>query len=88
MLAQLQRAEREERAEDPDDPEAHDHLRLAPPLHLEVVMQRRAPEDAMLLRVLESVPSPAVLEHEPLEDHRHRLGDEHDADEDEQELAT
>ena len=57
--AQLERAEREERAQDADDPEAHHDLRLAPSLHLEVMVQRRSQKDAMRLRVLEAVAAAA-----------------------------
>jgi hypothetical protein len=51
--ANLERAEGEEGADDADDPEPHDDLLLAPSLHLEVMMERRSEEDAVLARVLQ-----------------------------------
>src|ERR1700688_308829 len=43
-------------------------------------------EDPMLARVLDSISSLAVLEHEPLNDHRHHLRHEHRTDENEEEF--
>src|SRR5215203_3510990 len=85
--AELQRAERNDRAQDPEDPESDHHLRLRPALHLEVVVQRRSQEHAVLLRVLQAVTPSPVLEHGALQDHRDHLRDVDPADDDEQELA-
>ena len=60
-----------------DDPEAHDHLRLAPALLLEVVVQRRHEEDALLrLLVVEHLDHDGQgLGHEQAsDDERHELG--------------
>src|SRR5207253_1186888 len=43
-------------------------------------------QHAILLRVLEPVTAPSVLEHEALREHGDRLGEEHHADEEQQEL--
>src|SRR5690349_18007973 len=85
--SQLQRRERDKRAEDAENPEPNDHLRLAPALHLEMVMQRRAQENPMRARIVDPVFLLAVLEHAPLDDHRGGLGDEYTADEKQQELG-
>src|SRR5205085_9808254 len=71
----LESAQREKRAQDADDPEAHYHLRLLPPDHFEMMMQGRAPEDAMRLRVLQVVALLSVLEDEPLQDYRDHFRD-------------
>src|SRR5258708_18241608 len=86
MLSHLQGAEREKRADDADDPESHDHLLFTPSLHLEVMMERRTQEDAVLLRELQAVAALAILEHVALNDHGHHLGEEHHADEQQEKL--
>src|SRR5688500_13506293 len=86
MSAQLERAHREHGKQDRNDPEPDDHLILMPTLQLEMVVQRRAQEEPVLLRVLESVPPLPVLEEEPLPKHRDRLDHEDEADEDQQEF--
>src|SRR5215208_4965446 len=52
-----------------------------------MMVKRRAAEDTMLLRVVEAVAPLAVLEHVPLQNHRHRLRCEDRAHESEQELG-
>src|SRR5688572_28335294 len=51
------------------------------------MVERCSKKDAMRLSVLQTVSSPPVLEYEALQQHRHSLGDEHTAEEDEQELG-
>src|SRR5215213_9117372 len=46
-LAQLQRRKAQQREQDRDDEEAEDDLRLLPPRHLEVVVQRRHLEEPL-----------------------------------------
>src|SRR5262249_38324841 len=70
-----------------DDPEAHDDLWLAPTHHLEVMVERRAPENPMGLRVLEPEPPPTVLENNTLEDDGNHFRHEYGADEGEHELG-
>ena len=72
----FKRPERDEREEDRDDPETDDDLRLRPSEELEVVVERRHPED----------PLARELERAHLEDHGDRLDDEEPADEDEEDL--
>src|SRR5690606_2032362 len=45
--AHLQGRKTDEHEHHGDDPEAHDHARLRPTLELEMVMDRRHPEDAL-----------------------------------------
>src|SRR4051812_1092007 len=86
-LPQLERAHREHAKQNLDDPETHDDLRLVPPLHLEVVVQRRAQQQPVFLRVLQAIPLAAVLEDVALAEHRQRLRHEDEADEEEQEFG-
>src|SRR4051812_5949792 len=69
----LQHADGQQRREDPENPEANDHLRPAPALNLEMVVQRRAQKPPVCLGILHAVSSPPILEHIALEDHRHHL---------------
>src|SRR5689334_1159230 len=67
--AQFQRGETGERQHDRDDPEADHDLRFGPAQLLEMVMDRRHPEDAF----------PRQLERSDLDDHRHSFQHEQSA---------
>jgi hypothetical protein len=82
---ELQGAEGEECAQYPNDPEPHHNLGFRPALHLEVVMQGCAQKYPVRSRVIDSVPSLAVLEDVPLQNHRYHFRHEQSANEDEQE---
>src|SRR5258706_4316416 len=73
---ELQRCQAEQRKDDRDNQEARDHLRLAPPNELEVVMDRRHLEHALARE----------LEGSDLDDHGERFGDEDAADDWQQQL--
>src|SRR5215831_6311664 len=85
--AELEGAQGKEGAENADDPEANDHLRFLPAELLEMMVQRSAAEDAVLLRIRTAVPLESVFEDAALQDHGHHLGDEHEADEGQHELG-
>ena len=76
-LSQFQRPDRDQRQDDPDDPEPDDDLGLGPAHLLEVVMDRRHPED----------PFPRQLVRSHLEHDRDRLGHENSADDDQDQLV-
>ena len=57
-----------------------------PAEQLEVVVQGRPPKNPVRTRVVDAVALFPVLVRVALEDHRHRLGREHGADEGEQKL--
>src|SRR5688572_6550655 len=73
---QLQRRQAEEREDHRHDQKSGDHLRLAPPHQFEVMVERRHLEHSLARE----------LERRDLDDHRGRLGDEHAADDYEQQL--
>ena len=52
-----------------------------------MVVERRSQKHAMRLRILQPMAAPAVLEHEPLQDHAHHFADEYAADHQQKELA-
>src|SRR5262245_2276223 len=75
-LPQLQGRETQELEDDRESPQPYDDLRLAPPALLEVVVDRRHPENALAPRLVRG----------DLHDDGERLGDEQPADDDEEEL--
>src|SRR3954465_2250180 len=52
-----------------------------------MVVQRRSLEDSMLSRLLETVSSLPILEHEALQDDGYHLGDEHSSHQQQQKLG-
>src|SRR5262245_19180917 len=77
MSAKLESAQSEEGAEDSHNPEPYNDLALLPTQLLEVVMQRRASKDAVLIGKRSAKPPRAILEHVPLQEDGQRFGDEH-----------
>src|SRR5262245_33171379 len=87
MSAKLESAQGKEGAEDSHNPEPYNDLAFLPTQLLEVVMQRRSSKDAVAAGILSAIPPRAVLEHVPLQEDGQRFGDEHEADEREDELC-
>src|SRR3984885_3551235 len=75
-LPQLQRRHRKQRKNQRQNPESHNHLRLAPPHQLKMMMQRRHAKN----------PLPSQLERAYLQNHRHRLDNENPAHKKQQNL--
>src|SRR5262245_10528866 len=75
-LPQLECGQADQGEDDGDDPETDHHPLLRPAGQLEMVVQRRHPED----------PLAAQTERADLQDHRQRLDHEQSADEDQQDL--
>ena len=79
-------ASADHRTEDPEDIEPDDDRALVPAQLLEVVMQRRHAEHLVGVGVLLAPRALVHLYTTGLQHHRHRLGHEHPADDQEQEL--